>query len=77
MDPSHQRGRPRSQDSILLAIKAICLEAKHLEAHMDGISRNFIQRIRASYGHGTAFAQNIYIQKIKEIEAELNKGGRG
>jgi len=69
----HNKGRPRSPDSILMGIKAIVLEALRTNRIRDPWAQEYFQRILASYKHGTKFAQGIYLKKIEEIEALLHE----
>jgi hypothetical protein len=73
MDQRHNNGRPRSVDSILMGIKALTMEVIHKHQFQDPEVQQFLHRILSTYGHGSKYARGIYLEKVKEVEAEIRR----
>lgn len=61
-------GRPRSADSILMGIKGLVLEHYNRPEFRDPHVRDFMDKLRATYCHGSIFVAKVYMDKVKEIE---------
>ena len=70
------RGRSRSADQILMAIRAILLEWETRISNLHPISNDtqiLIQELKKTWGASTEIVAKVWQDKINEIDEELHR----
>ena len=70
------RGRPKSSDQILMAIRALTLEWETRINNMHPISKDtqiLLREIKSCWGLSTEGVARVWIDKVNEIDEELHK----
>ena len=70
------RGRPRSADQILMAIRAILLEWETRISNLHPISNDtqiLIQELKKTWGASTEVVAKVWQDKVNEIDEELHR----
>lgn len=72
------RGRPKSADQILMAIRALCLEWETRINNLHPISKDtqtLLREIKNCWGYSTENVARIWQDRVTEIDKELNSKG--
>ena len=70
------RGRPRSADQVLMAIRAILLEWETRISNLHPISNDtqiLIQELKKTWGASTEVVAKVWQDKVNEIDEELHR----